>query len=238
MATQLFVAFDDLREKPNETFRDMADLHQSGEPFDIKVNLDGLFHPYVPLDTRIKRLKGFGRRVFVDLKMWNGKRTMKLVSKTFVDMGVDFLNVWAHADKQMEEAIRVTEGSNTKILGLTVLSHDDDAVCQKWFRRSLAEAVTDFSHYALEAGCHGIIVPGTTLDIVGDLSTIKAATGLRPAWYKDDRHAQETTPEGMVTGGAHFAVCGSPILKQPTIAEKIAALQKINGQMRLAEASL
>lgn len=233
---QLFLAFDNLKEKPDETLADASDLSGSGEPFGIKFNLDAMLKPDEPLRFIVERLKRFGRPVFADLKMWNGSRTMESVVKTFVDLGVDFVNVYASADKQLAKAVKATEGSNTKILGLTVLSHYDDAYCQKWFRRTFAEAVADFSRFAVEAGFHGILLPGTMLDVVKDLHVIKVATGLRPEWYKDNRHEQEATPAEVAKGGAHFAVCGSPVLKQPTKEEKIAALRRVVEEMRQAVA--
>ena len=132
----------------------------------------------------------------------------------------------------MEKAIRATEGSKTKILALTVLSHYDEKYCQRWFKRTVSEAVFDFSARAIEIGFHGILLPGTMLGEVVALPTIKVATGLRPGWYEDSRHEQEATPAEVVRGGAHYAVCGSPVLKQPTMAEKIAALRRILDEMR------
>lgn len=239
MIPQLFLAFDNLKDEPGETIIDMYQLSQSGEPFGIKFNLDAMLDLDIwgeGFGRTADRIIRLGRPVFADLKMWNGSRTMASVVKTFVDLGVDFVNVYALADKQLAEAVKATEGSKTKILGLTVLSHYDDAYCQKWFLRTLAQTVADFSRFAIEAGCHGILLPGTALDAVRDLHVIKVATGLRPKWYKDNRHEQETTPKEVVKGGAHFAVCGSPVLKQPTLPKKIAALRRILGEMRQAVA--
>ncbi len=234
MIPQLFLAFDKLREKRHETIVDAYQLSETGLPFGIKFNLDAMLDPQELLSLTVARFKRLDRPVFADLKMWNGKRTMVSVVKTFVDLGVDFVNVYALADKQLEDAVKAAEGSNTKILGLTVLSHYDDAYCQKWFKRTLRESVVDFSKYAVEAGCHGILLPGTMLDAVGDFRVIKGSTGLRPKWYKDNRHEQEATPEEVIKGGADFAVCGSPVLKQPTIEEKIMALRRVLKEMREA----
>ncbi len=217
MTPQLFLAFDNLKEKPDETLVDLYNLSDSGESFGIKFNLDAMLNPRGDsLGLVVDRLTRLGRPVFADLKMWNGSRTMESVVKTFVGLGVDFVNVYALADKQLAKAVKAAEGSNTKILGLTVLSHYDDSYCQKWFRRTLAEAVAYFSQFAVEAGCHGILLPGTMLDVVRDLHIIKVATGLRPEWYRDNRHEQETTPAVVARGGAHLAGCGSPVLKQAT----------------------
>lgn len=232
MATQLFLALDNLKEGSIQTLVDTSDLLESEESFGIKFNLDAALNPYMPLSHVVKNLKCFGRLLFADLKMWNGSRTMESVVKTFVDLGVDFINVWASADEQLEKAVKATEGSKTKVLGLTILSHYGDVHCQKWYKRTTREAIIDFSRYAVEAGCHGIILPGTMLDVVKDLQTTKMATGMRTDWYKDNRHKQEATPAEIAIGGADYAVCGSPILKQPTKEKRIAALRKILEEMR------
>jgi len=237
MVPQLFLAFDNLRSKPDETVAEAEQLSQTGLPFGIKFNLDAMLTQTGSLWFTVSRFSRLRRLIFADLKMWNGSRTMESVVKTFVDLGVDFINVYALADKQLAKAVEATRGSNTRILALTVLSHYDDIYCQKWFGRSLEQTVVDFSKYALNAGCHGILLPGTTLDVVKNLDTIKVATGLRPDWFKDSRHEQEATPAEVAIGGADFAVCGSPVFKQPTMAEKIAALRRIIIEMQEAVAA-
>jgi orotidine-5'-phosphate decarboxylase len=235
IAPQLFLAFDSLREKPDETLHEMYQLSDAGESFGIKFNLDAMLSPStLSLWSIGKNVMSFKRPVFADIKMWNGSRTMELVVKTFVDMGVDFINIYALAEKELAKAVSATAGSKTKILALTVLSHYNDAYCQKWFGRSLQQAVVDFSRFAMDVGFHGLILPGTTLGAVKDLHTTKMATGVRPEWYKDNRHEQEATPAEVAKGGAHFAVCGSPVLKQPTLADKILALRRINEEMQRA----
>lgn len=128
MATELFVAFDDLNKDPFRAMTDICDLSESGESFGIKFNLDAMLNPETGLGVLIAKLKHFRLPLFADLKMWNGSRTMESVVKTFVRLGVDFINVWAMADKELVKAAKATEGSKTKILGLTVLGHYDDAL--------------------------------------------------------------------------------------------------------------
>ena len=234
MAPFLFVAFDELRSNPRHALYDISYLSDSGEPFGIKVNLDAMLNVTDSLKRTLRILVNCDRPLFADLKMWNGSRTMECIAKAFVDEGVNFINVYALADRQLEKAVRAVEGSNTKILGLTVLSHYDTRYCKKWFGRTLAKTVKDFSKFALRAGCDGIIVPGAALGVVKNLRTIKMATGVRPQWYRDDRHEQEATPAEITRGGAQFMVCGSPILGQPTMGKKLEALRKIIQEMKVA----
>ena len=183
----LLVALDGLAVNEEETFN-IADrflMHVKGEDFGFKVNLDYVLHPEKGLRETIGNITNWGRPSFVDLKMWNGSRTMMSVLETLAEMGVNYTNVYALADDLLKRAVRVVAGSNTKVLGLTVLTHYDEAYCQKHFRRSLRDTVRHFAEVALEAGCHGIILPGTTLDVVRDLKTTKLVPGVRPVWYQD-----------------------------------------------------
>ena len=77
---------------------------------------------------------------------------------------------------------------------------------------------------AVELGCDGVILPGTELESISDLKTIKAIPGIRPLWYQDKRHLREITPKEAKEKGADIIVCGSPIMKSENPVE---AMQKI-----------
>lgn len=229
----LFVALDDLDRREGETLRVAEQLSGVEGPFGFKLNLDCLLKRGLVVNccTRslLRIVQQLGRKVFADLKMWNGTRTMRSVIEALVDSGVDYLNVYALADDLLPGAIKAAEGSKTRILGLTVLTHFSEAYCQRHFCRSLRETVRYFAEVALERGCHGIILPGTTLDVVQDLETIKVVPGVRPKWYQDARHEEEVEPRIAVEGGARILVCGSPIMKSDDPTE---ALQKILSEIR------
>ena len=221
----LFVAFDSLSIKPGVTIVDMYNLHETGEEFGIKINLDAALKDLADRETiwldRVMRLK---RPVFVDLKMWNGKRTMTDIAKMLVDAGVDYFNVWVQADDQLADAVKATEGSNTKILGVTVLTHYSEDWCQMYFRRSLDETVAFLTQRAKNLGLDGVVLPGTCLSAVKNVDLIKAVPGIRMEDFKDDRHNQEVTPEFAAQNGADIVVCGSPIMKVP---DKASALRQV-----------
>lgn len=209
----LFIALDNLAGKEKETFSIATQLSCAPGNFGFKLNLDYLLNRTKSLETIISKAQSLKRPIFADIKMWNGTRTMKSVLQTFIDLEVEYVNVYALADDLLPEAIEITKGTGTKVLGLTVLTHFDEDYCRKHFKRSLPETVRHFSEVAIEAGCHGIILPGTTLNVVKDLHTIKVVPGVRPKWYKDDRHEEEVTPKEAVKNGADILVVGSPIMK-------------------------
>jgi len=225
----LFVALDDLDKKERETLETAEQLSSVDGPFGFKANLDYLLQEGVlATHAAIGKVQRFNRPVFADLKMWNGTRTMQSVIEMLVAKGVDYLNVYALADDLLPGAIKAAEGSQTKVLGLTVLTHFSEEYCQKHFRRSLRETVRHFAEVALDRGCHGIILPGTALDVVQDLQTIKVVPGVRPTWYQDTRHEEEIEPRIVVEQGADCLVCGSPIMKATN---KIAALKRVLSEM-------
>jgi len=224
MSPFLFVALDGLVKEESKTL-DIADrLLKVDGPFGFKVNQDFLIISEA-FQALIKRLN---RSFFADLKMFNGKRTMISTVEKLVTLGVDFLNVYALADELLPEVVKATKGTKTKVLGVTVLTHFDDDYCRKHFRRSLEETVEHFANVAVDAGCHGIILPGIALSAVSNLDTIKVVPGIRPKWYQDTRHKESVEPSDAIANGANILVCGSPIMKDSNPVE---ALKKILSEM-------
>ncbi|MCX6760327.1 MAG: orotidine 5'-phosphate decarboxylase [Candidatus Nealsonbacteria bacterium] len=221
----LFVALDGLRGKRRDTLDAVRDMEPVNGNFGFKINLDCFMDQGV---KPAKYLISSSRPIFADTKTWNGKRTMTDIAKMLVDAGVDYFNVWVLADNQLEGAIKATEGSKTKVLGVTVLTHYDDAYCMKYFRRPLKEMVVFLTRQAQELGCHGVVLPGTCLPEVRYTSFIKAVPGIRTEEFEDDRHKQEVTPEFAVENEAKIIVCGSPIMKA---VNKVAALENILTRM-------
>jgi len=223
----LFVALDGTE---GHIIKMASTLSRVDGNFGFKVTLDYLLHAEKGLKVTVGNIQQYEKPVFIDLKMWNGTRTMLEVIKTLVGLGVDYLNVYALADYLLPKAIEMTKNSNTKVLGLTVLSHYGDAYCKRHFNRTFESSVDHFARIAIEAGCHGVILPGTMLHVIDELKSIKVATGIRPNWYEDTRHKQEITPKEAVKNGADALVCGSPILKS---ADCIDALKKVLSEMRI-----
>ena len=134
--------------------------------YGFKVNLDTALHlepgapgPY----DRLAEFAALGRPLFLDLKMWNGGRTMAAIAAGLArapELGVTLVDAYPHAGvdflRQVTDALA---GSATKLLGLTVLTHysEDDAL--ELYGRSLGDAVAMFMGRAKTAGCHGVEGP-------------------------------------------------------------------------------
>lgn len=212
-APLLCIALDGLAEQERETLQIAADLSSVfGPKIGFKLNLDYLLSRGI--HTAIANVRQYNHHpIFADLKMWNGGRTMATAVRELVNMGVDYLTVYALADDELTQAVATTKNSATKVLGVTVLTHFNEQYCIKHFKRSFRDTVRHLAETALERGCHGLILPGTSLDVVDGLDTLKGVPGIRPGWYQDTRHEQEVEPALAVQGGANLLVCGSPVTK-------------------------
>jgi orotidine-5'-phosphate decarboxylase len=230
MNSFLFIALDGLAEKEEKTFSIATQLSRAPGNFGFKLNLDYLLNRTKSLEEVIRKVQTLKRPIFADIKMWNGTRTMKSVFQTLVDLEVEYVNVYALADNLLPKAIEITEGTGTEVWGLTTLSHYNNAYCLKHFRRTLPETVLHFSEVAIEAGCHGVILPGTMLYAINHINTTKVVPGVRPEGYEDDRHEEEVTPKEAIENGADFLVVGSPIMKSKYPTD---ALVKIISEMRI-----
>ncbi len=226
----LFVALDGLRGEKRNTLDAVRELEQVPGDFGYKINLDCTMEHGAHLALRGQL--STSRPIFADTKTWNGKRTMTDIAKMLVNIGVDYFNVWVQADDQLEGAIKATEGSKTKVLGVTVLTHYGENWCRMYFRRSLEETVVFLTQRAKDLGCHGVVLPGTCLVAVADSDRLKAVPGIRMEEFADDRHKQEVTPEFAVQNGAGIIVCGSPIMK---VVDKANALRQILLRIRSAQ---
>jgi len=218
---KIFIAYDDLIKEEEKHLEMMGVLCKTfGNQVGVKVNLDYVLQKGF---GTIPRLPLSESSLFVDLKIWNGSRTMGDVFNELYKFGVDYSNVYSLADTEIKKAL---EKDHPQILGLTVLSHYTDAYCQKFFGKNLNETTKLLAQTAVENGCSGIILPGTTLEAVAEIdsSIIRVVPGIRPSWYEDKRHPQEIEPRMAIEKGATILVIGSPIMKSP---DPIVATQRI-----------
>lgn len=187
----------------------------AGEVDMLKINDDSVDE--AGLRACVEPFLQFQLPFWIDMKMWKGSRTMAERAKSAAALGASFINVYALADRLIKGIVAALEGTETGLLGLTVLTHYDDEYCQKFFLRSLKETVLLLTHTSLEHGCDGIILPPTTLSVVADIDTIKANPGIRTHWSDQKANDQESsaTPTEAVLGGSKILIVGGPIRNYP-----------------------
>ena len=231
MPPLIYVACDYNSQRENlDLARELASS-VSSDRFGFKVNLDTVLSfgqdslsPY----SVVREMLSLGKPLFVDLKMWNGARTMANIAEGCASLGVDMINMYPHAEgKFMTQVVKAIEGSNTKLFGLTVLTHYTDDYCRAIYGLKLVETVRMLTEISVESGAHGIILPGTQLENVKDFKTLKLVPAIRPDWFMEkgaNYQEQTVTPQEAISGGADILVVGSPILKA---ANKAEALERI-----------
>lgn len=191
--------------------------------YGLKIDLDEA------LDTRenasnayekVSRLVRTGLPIFADLKLRQGATTMSNLARGFSDLGVDMINMYhAEAGQRLtEKVLRSVEatGVGTKLIGMTVLTHNDDEHCQRVYGRPIGEVVRDFGFLAREYGLSGFVLPPTQLEQVSDLDMFKVTPAIRPEFYRDKKsndQEQIATPLQAKKGGSNCLVIGGPIIK-------------------------
>ena len=161
----------------------------------------------------VRELIAAGKKVFLDCKFLDIEGTVRRSARVAADLGVSFLTV--HADqKVVRAAVRGAEGTNLKILAVTVLTSMSDADLQEeGFQCSVQELVLRRARRAIEAGCHGIVASGQEAAAIRSLpgGFIIVTPGIRSAGA--DRHEQQrsTTPQQAIAAGADYLVVGRPI---------------------------
>ena len=128
----LFVGLD--YENPSEVAGFAEELTQVDRTnFGFKLNLDFILNTALLGDRKpFERVLKLGRPIFADLKMWNGKRTMTSIAEGLIKTGIDYFNVYSLADAPFLKAVvEATNGTKTKVLGVTVLTHYDEDYCQR-----------------------------------------------------------------------------------------------------------
>jgi orotidine-5'-phosphate decarboxylase len=181
--------------------------------FGLKVN-DDYISKYTP-EKAIADLATYGKDIFVDYKLLKGTRRMVNQANELAKTGaVSYTNVYVLAGNMLQKVVEKTQGLGVGILGITVLTHMDDAYCRLFFKRSLQATVKMMTQYAFDAGCPGVILPGTCLKKVENIPILKVSPGIRPSWYvskKANPQSQEVEPAAIIKNGGNTAVVGSPI---------------------------
>jgi orotidine-5'-phosphate decarboxylase len=163
----------------------------------------------------VRELKGEGKRVFIDLKLYDigeqVKRAVAAISKT----GVDFLTI--HAVKQvMKAAVEGRDGS-LNLLAVTVLtSFDENDVKDDGHTISLRELVEKRVHHAMEAGVSGVVCSSMEVARVRALTGPKmklVIPGVRSAGKPTGDQKRVATPAEAMAKGADYLVVGRQVTR-------------------------
>ncbi len=164
----------------------------------------------------VRELKAQGKRVFVDLKMYDIGETVKRAVTQVARTGADFLTV--HALRPVVLAAAAGRaGSDLKILSVTVLtSFDDKDVRHDGHTQSAAELVDHRAKIAVEAGTDGIVCSALDVKRVRQLvgpNQILVIPGIRSAGANVGDQKRVATPKQALADGANHLVIGRQVTR-------------------------
>ena len=158
-----------------------------------------------------------GKRIFLDMKLFDIGATVERAVRGIAGFGLDFLTV--HGDPQVVRAAREGAGeTGLKILAVTILTSLDradlDAALIK--EGALEDIVQERAARALEAGAHGVIASPREAAAIRALpeaaGRLIVTPGVRPAGTAPGDQKRIATPAEAIAAGADHIVVGRPVL--------------------------
>lgn len=168
------------------------------------------------------KLKREGKKVFLDWKLHDIPHTVENAARRIAEHGGDFLTVHAR-DGAVAAALRGVEGTDTRILAVTVLTsmpRDD------WTDKM----VSSFARISFEQGAHGIVSSGHELPLIERRpDRLYVTPGIRlPDQDADDQHRIMSPSDALRAGATHLVV-GRPITRATN---PVAAVDRIIDDMK------
>jgi orotidine-5'-phosphate decarboxylase len=178
----------------------------------------------------IDRLRGQGKKVFVDLKFFDVPETVESAVAQLQNRPVEFATVHGN-DDILRAAIKRRNG--VKILAVTVLTSLDEADLRSLgFECDVEKLVLSRARRALEIGCDGVISSGLEAPkLRGELGKnfLIVSPGIRPVQNRviDDQKRTVDVVQAF-NNGADYIVVGRPIR---TAADPRASAEEIQKQI-------
>jgi orotidine-5'-phosphate decarboxylase len=161
-----------------------------------------------------------GKRIFMDLKLFDIGATIEAAVKGLSRFDIDFLTV--HGDPHVVRAAREGAGaSDMKILAVTILTSLDraDLDASQIRKGEVAEIVAARADAAFSAGADGVISSPHEAALIRALPSsagrLIVTPGVRPAGADLGDQKRVMTPAEAIAEGADHVVVGRPIHRAP-----------------------
>ena len=177
----------------------------------LKIGME-LFYKEGP--EMVKKLKEEGYKIFLDLKLHDIPNTVEKAMRNIKDLGVEITNVHAAGGlKMMEAAKRVLEGSNTKLIAVTILTSLNDEMLNDELniKDSVNNTVKLYAENAKKAGLDGIVCSAHEAGIAKELGLISVTPGIRLAGDSVGDQQRVMTPKKAREVGSTYIVVGRSI---------------------------
>ena len=173
-----------------------------------------------------------GKRIFLDLKLFDIGATVESAVRGLARFDLDFLTV--HGDPHVVRAAREgAAGSNLKILGVTILTSLERADLDAGMMQpgDIHDITVERAARAFEAGADGIICSPREAAAIRALPDARliVTPGVRPAGAALGDQKRVETPASAIAAGADHIVVGRPVWQA---ADPRAAALAILSEMR------
>ncbi len=179
-----------------------------------------------------------GKRIFMDLKLFDIGATVEAAVRGLAQFDLDFLTV--HGDPHVVRAAREgAGGSDLKILAVTVLTSLDrsDLDAAQIRDGTIPDLVQERAGRAFDAGAHGVISSPQEANLIRRLPEAEGrlivTPGVRPAGADRGDQKRVMTPAEAIAAGADHVVVGRPIHRAERPRE---AAEAIVAEMRSPQA--
>ena len=179
-----------------------------------KIGLGMLTGGGLALANELKQERG--KRVFLDMKLFDIGATIEAAVRGLAQYELDFLTV--HGDPQVVAAAAEGKaGSQMKILAVTVLTSLDRADLDANLIKAgdIAQITLERAARALEAGADGVIASPQEAALIRALPQARGklivTPGVRPAGAALGDQKRIATPAQAIADGADHIVVGRPI---------------------------
>ncbi len=176
------------------------------------------------------QLKDSGKRIFIDLKLFDIGATIQAAVEGIAGFGMDFLTV--HGDPHVVRAAVAGRGtSETKILAVTILTSLDRNDLDKALIQNgnIPDLVVERARQAFAAGADGVIASPQEAAQIRALPEANGkliiTPGVRPSGAALGDQKRVETPASAIAAGADHLVVGRPIRDAADPAEAARAIQ-------------
>ena len=186
----------------------------------------------------VRELQSQGKRIFLDLKLYDIGETVKRAVEQVAKVGVDFLTI--HAVRQVRlAAVAGKKESPMTLLAVTVLTSFDEADLREMGHTcTVSELVGRRVRQAMEAGVGGIVCSPMEVAKVRKIAGPKATLvtpGVRSAGAAAGDQKRVATPAQAIADGADYLVIGRQVTRATDPkGEFLKILEEVSGVARLA----
>lgn len=216
--SQLVVALDVPSQREALALVDLLDEHV--DFFKVGLELYTREGPGV-----VRALNGRGKRVFLDLKLFDIPATVAKTVTAAKALQVDLLTIHATGGRRMMEAAVQSAGDDLSLLAVTVLtSSGESEVAEVWGRpvTAVQPEVERLARLAREAGVPGVVASAreaASLRASLGPDALIVTPGIRLPTDDVGDQVRVATPEAAVVDGATHLVVGRPIREAEDPAE-------------------